>query len=81
MTSCTGSVRGGFWGDLRKVSESSFYLRRRRLTFRARRGLVEKSPYAQNFDGIMCGGKFMDSILKCFEGEILLAELIKVWLV
>ena len=25
--------------------------------------------------------EFMDSILKCFEGEILLAELIKVWVV
>ena len=34
MTSCTGSVRGGF---AKKVSELSFSVRRRRLTFGARR--------------------------------------------
>ena len=39
MTSCTGNVRGGLRG-FEKVSELSFYLRRRRLTFGARRGLA-----------------------------------------
>ncbi len=36
MTSCTGSVRGGF-GGFEIVSELSFSVRRRRLTFGARR--------------------------------------------
>ena len=39
MTSCTGSVRGGFWG-FEKVREMSFSIRGRRLTFGARRGLA-----------------------------------------
>ena len=33
MTSCTGSVRGGFWGFEKKLVESSFGLGRKRLTF------------------------------------------------
>ena len=37
MTSCTGSVHGGFG---RKVRELSFSVRRRRLTFGARRGFA-----------------------------------------
>ena len=40
MTSCTGSVRGGFGEFEKKVSERSFSVRRRRLTFGARRGLA-----------------------------------------
>ena len=33
MTSCTGSVRGGFWGIWKNVSELCSCLGRRRLTF------------------------------------------------
>ena len=40
MTSCTGSVRGGFGGFEKKSVEWSFSVRRRRLTFGARRGVA-----------------------------------------
>ena len=41
MMSCTGSVRGGFWGFEKCQSvELSSSVRRRRLTFGARRSLT-----------------------------------------
>ena len=51
MTSCTGSVRRGFGGGVRKFSELSFSIRRRRLTFGARRGLAAGAVRGGGADG------------------------------
>ena len=50
MTSCTGSVRGGFGGFEKSQMWLSFSVRRRRLTFGARRGLVAAAAHGLGAD-------------------------------
>ena len=66
MTSCTGSVRGGFWGFEKKLVEWSFSVRRRRLTFGDGKVSIERLclslPYVEK--------PFNSKVIKSFVPEL-----------